>query len=62
MRFTPLADGGFAGARVEKDTGQDPYLDACLVDVFEELGFTPTGRETFREATYTFRWGADGGR
>ncbi len=50
--FTPTSDGGFAGVRVP--TGGNPYLSACVEDVFEEVHFTPTGLETFRPATHTF--------
>lgn len=52
--FRPLPDGGFEGAVVEGSTWQDPYLSACIEDVFEELGYTPDGRQTFTRATHTF--------
>ncbi len=56
VRFRPMADGGFADVRVESDTWQDPYLDACLTDVFEELTYQPSGREDFATTTHTFRF------
>lgn len=52
VTFTPTADGGFAEVRVP--TGGNPYLAACVEDVFEEVHFEPTGLETFRPATHTF--------
>lgn len=56
VRFRPLADGGFADVRVESDVWQDPYLDACLTDVFEELTYTPSGREDFATVVHAFRY------
>lgn len=52
VRFTPTEDGGFAGVTVQ--SGQSPYLSACVEDVFQELSYTPSGAETFRPATHTF--------
>lgn len=52
--FRPLPDGGFEGGVVEGTTWQDPYLSACIEDVFEELGYVPDGRQTFQRATHTF--------
>lgn len=52
VSFTPTSDGGFARVRVP--TGGNPYLSACVEDVFEEVHFMPTGLETFRPATHTF--------
>jgi len=37
VRFTPLLDGGFGDVVAET---QDPYLAACVQDVFEEAGGT----------------------
>lgn len=54
MAFTPTRDGGFSGVTVERTSWEDPYLRACLEDVFEELSFEPSGRETFAPATFTF--------
>lgn len=50
--FTPLPDGGFGGVRVPHLS--NPWISACVEDVFEEVGFSPTGAETFQPATHTF--------
>lgn len=52
VRFTPTVDGGFVGVRVPS-TG-NPWVAACIEDVFDELRFVPTGAETFQPATHTF--------
>lgn len=52
VAFTPLPDGGFTGVTVPATA--NPWLGACVEDVFEELGFLPTGAETFRAARHTF--------
>lgn len=54
VAFRPLPDGGFEGAVVEGTTWQDPFLTACIEDVFAELPYTPDGRQTFTRATHTF--------
>lgn len=59
VRFRPLNDGGFAEVRVPS-TG-NPYLAACVEDVFDEVGFVPSGAETFEVATHRFTWDPDGG-
>ncbi|MDX2010553.1 MAG: hypothetical protein SFW67_10200 [Myxococcaceae bacterium] len=60
VRFRPLPDGGFSEVRVPS-TG-NPYLSACIEDVFDELGFVPSGAETFEVATYQFEFDPDAGR
>ncbi len=52
VRFTPTPDGGFAGVKVPSSA--NPWVSACIEDVFEELRFTPTGAETFQPAAFTF--------
>jgi hypothetical protein len=52
VRFTPTADGGFAGVRVPSSA--NPWVSACIEDVFDEMHFAPTGVETFQPATFTF--------
>ena len=52
VRFTPTADGGFAGVKVPASA--NPWVSACIEDVFEELHFAPTGAETFQPAAFTF--------
>jgi hypothetical protein len=42
VRFTPLVDGGFGDLVAET---QDPYLAACVQDVFEEAGGTNAAGE-----------------
>ncbi|MCU0697020.1 MAG: hypothetical protein MUC96_10855 [Myxococcaceae bacterium] len=59
VRFRPLPDGGFSDVRVPS-TG-NPYLAACIEDVFEELGFAPSGAETFEVATHRFEFDPDAG-
>ena len=51
VRFTPTRDGGFE--KVEVDD-QNPYLAACLEDVFAEVAWHPDGRQTFAPAAHTF--------
>lgn len=55
LKFRPTRDGGFAETSLTS-TWQDPYLTACLTDVLEEVGFHPTGRETFEPATHVFHF------
>lgn len=49
--FTPTRAGGFERVRVNE---QNPYLAACLEDVFAEVSWTPEGPETFSPADHTF--------
>ena len=51
VRYTPTPDGGFANVQVDE---QNPYLAACLEDVFAELAWQPDGGQTFAPATHTF--------
>lgn len=53
VRFTPTRDGGFAEVSLET-TAPDPWLRACVEDVFEEVRYTPAGAETFTPAVHTF--------
>ena len=52
VRFTPTADGGFAGVKVPSSA--NPWVSACIEDVFDEMHFSPTGAETFQPAAFTF--------
>jgi hypothetical protein len=54
VRFTPTRDGGFTGIQVDE---QNPFLAACLEDVFAEVAWHPEGPETFAPATHTFSFG-----
>lgn len=51
--FEPTREGGFTGVKIETPI-TDPRLEACLEDVFAEMRFVGTGRETFEPATHTF--------
>jgi hypothetical protein len=51
VRFTPTPDGGFSNVQIDE---QNPYLAACLEDVFAELTWQPDGGQTFAPATHTF--------
>lgn len=51
VRFTPTRDGGFEKVEVDE---QNPYLAACLEDVFAEVAWRPDGRQTFEPAAHTF--------
>ena len=53
IAFEPMASGTFRGVSVETPL-PSPELTACLEDVFAELHFEPTGRETFAPARHTF--------
>ena len=55
VHFTPTPDGGFSDVKI--DDTQDPYLSACLEDVFAEVRFHPDGRQTWQPATHTFSFG-----
>jgi hypothetical protein len=52
--FRPTPSGGFDGV-VVKPSWQDPYLEACVEDVFAEVRWVPSGRETFAPSSYTFQ-------
>ncbi|MBL8920420.1 MAG: hypothetical protein JNJ54_16270 [Myxococcaceae bacterium] len=52
VRFTPLPDGGFGSVQVP--THANPWVSACVEDVFDEVSFVPTGAETFQPARHTF--------
>ena len=52
VRFTPTPDGGFASVKVASSA--NPWVSACIEDVFDELRFAPTGAETFQPAAFTF--------
>lgn len=54
VSFTPTRDGGFSGVSVSTNW-QNPYLTACVEDVFAETGWVPSGAETFVPAQHTFR-------
>ncbi len=45
VRFTAQRDGGLQGYSLVSSNWQDPYLEACLEDVFAEMHFTPNGLE-----------------
>ncbi|MFT3710857.1 MAG: hypothetical protein QM817_24800 [Archangium sp.] len=53
VHFTPTRAGRFADVRV---TTQDPYLEACLQDVFEEAQWTvsASATESFAPTSFTF--------
>lgn len=54
VAFTPTRDGAFAQVTVTS-SWQDPYLQACVEDVFAETHWVPAGQETFAAATHTFQ-------
>jgi hypothetical protein len=54
VRFRPLPDGGFSEVQVAST--QNPYIAACVEDVFAELGYVPGGDETFARATHVFEF------
>lgn len=54
VRFRPLPDGGFSEVRVAST--QNPYIAACVEDVFDELGYVPSGAEDFARATHVFEF------
>lgn len=55
VRVTPTAAGGFEAVQVDE---QNPYLEACLVDVFAEGRWTPDGTEALEPIHYTFSFDA----
>ncbi len=54
IHFTPTRNGGFDQVQVDE---QNPYLAACLEDVFAEVSWHPDGRQTWAPAAHTFRFG-----
>jgi hypothetical protein len=52
VHFTPTRDGGFSAVKVP--TTPNPWVSACVEDVFDEMRFVPTGAETFQPATFDF--------
>ena len=54
VAFRPTEDGGFDHIRIESGGLPDPTFAACIEDVFAEVHFEPSGRETFVPATHTF--------
>jgi hypothetical protein len=59
VTFRPLSDGGFGDVSVPPTA--NPYIGACVEDVFEEVGFTPSGTEDFERVTYRFAFDPRGG-
>jgi len=53
VAFQPTREGTFRDVTLEGPIVV-PQLRACLEDVFAEMRFAPTGRETFEPAKYTF--------
>lgn len=51
VRFTPTRYGGFEKVEIDE---QNPYLQACLEDVFAEVTWHPDGRQTWEPAAHTF--------
>lgn len=45
VRFKATREGRFTGYRLETRSWQDPYLEACLEDVFDEVSWAATGGE-----------------
>jgi hypothetical protein len=56
VAFTPTRAGAFAAVTISS-SWHDPYLQACVEDVFAEAHFLPTGLETFTPAVHTFALG-----
>jgi len=54
VRFQAKPDGHFAGYRLEARDWQDPYFEACVEDVFDEVTYAPSGREPPGAVTHTF--------
>lgn len=57
VRFTPNRDGGYDDVTVESNPTQNPYIAACLEDVFAELRFVPAPGERYEPTTHTFNFG-----
>ena len=51
VRYTPTRDGGFVAVAID---AQNPWLAACLEDVFAEVPWHPTGAEPLAPAHHTF--------
>jgi cytoskeletal protein RodZ len=54
VMFTPTPLGHFTGVEVSVQPAQ-PYVQACLEDVFAEISFVPNGHETFAPVHWTYR-------
>ena len=54
VRFTVTPDGHFTGYQLVSRSWQDPYFEACVEDVFDEVTYTPSGREPTGAVTHTF--------
>ncbi len=54
VRFTPQRDGGFGDLAILSNESRSPYLAACVEDVFEEVGFTPSPGPDYEPLTHTF--------
>ncbi|PZR18347.1 MAG: hypothetical protein DI536_00225 [Archangium gephyra] len=57
VRFTPTRDGGYDDVVIEANPSQNPYVAACLEDVFAELRFVPAPGERYEPTTHTFNFG-----
>lgn len=53
IAFEPTPEGHFRNVTLETKVA-DPRLAACLEDVFAEVAYVPSGRETFEPAKHTF--------
>jgi hypothetical protein len=51
--FTPTPLGHFTSVEVSVQPAQ-PYVQACLEDVFAEISFVPNGHETFAPVHWTY--------
>jgi hypothetical protein len=54
VRFRAHRDGRFSEARLEAKSWQDPYVEACIADVFDEVRYAPSGREPDEVVEHTF--------
>jgi hypothetical protein len=54
VHFTAKPDGRFGGYHLESRSWQDPYFEACVEDVFDEVTYVPSGREPRGAVTHTF--------
>jgi hypothetical protein len=54
VRFTAKPDGRFGDYHLESRSWQDPYFEACVEDVFDEVTYLPSGREPRGAVTHTF--------
>ncbi len=53
IAFEPTREGRFRKVALVSRVA-DPRLAACLEDVFAEVAYVPSGRETFEPAQHTF--------